>query len=44
MELKKINSENIDSFVIQLYSANVEIEQNDSNNIIIETDATYDQD
>lgn len=44
MEVKKINSSNIDSFSIQLYSADLIIEQTDTKNIEIESDAILDQD
>lgn len=44
MEIKQINSQNIVSFSVQLYSADLQIEQTDSNGIVIETDAILDQD
>ena len=44
MEIKKINSSNITSFSFQLSSADLIIEQSNSNTIEIETDAILDQD
>lgn len=44
MEIKKLNAFDLESFSIQLYSADIDIEQSDSTNIEIETDALIDQD